>query len=58
MDEQDEIARKAQQSHEGELEPTPSPGPGHPTGETLPNESEPGQIEDTQTISRNDGDDR
>jgi hypothetical protein len=52
MSEEDEIARLTQQEHEAELEPTPSPGPGHPADETLAEESEPGQPEDTPTISR------
>ena len=54
MSEEDEIARLTQQEHEAQLEPTPSPGPGHPADETLPDESEPGQLEDTPTISRDD----
>jgi hypothetical protein len=54
MSEEEEIVRREQQAREAEIEPTQSPGPGHPTGETLPDESEPGQLEDTPTIGRDE----
>jgi hypothetical protein len=52
MSEEDEVARLAQQEHEAQLEPSTPPGPGHPADETLADESEPGQLEDTPPISR------
>jgi hypothetical protein len=52
MTEEDEVARHTQQAHEAELEPSKTPGPGHPVDETLSDEAEPGQLEDTPTISR------
>jgi hypothetical protein len=54
MSEEDEIVRREQQDREAQIEPSQSPGPGHPAGETLPDESEPGQLEDTPTIGRDD----
>jgi|GEM_PF-3761980 len=54
MNEEDENVRREQQAHEAQIEPSQSPGPGHPAGETLPDESEPGQLEDTPTIDRDD----
>jgi hypothetical protein len=52
MSEEDEIVRREQQAREAQDEPSRSPGSGHPAGETLPDESEPGQLEDTPTIDR------
>jgi hypothetical protein len=52
MSEEDEIVRREHQAHEAQIEPSQSPGPGHPAGETLPDESEPGQLEDTPKINR------
>ena len=56
MSQEDEINRREQQAREAQIEPSQSPGPGHPAGETLPEESEPGQLEDTPTIGGEDDD--
>ena len=53
MSEEDEIVRREQQAHEAQPEPSESRS-WYPGKETVPGESEPGQLEDALTIRGED----